>query len=121
MLLNLDDKTLSIRKPLWSALSDLFLDTELQDMDLSLIALKMRESAYSLDEITDILMTEVFPVCSSNLNPVAGIWEGFEEESLFRDILKAKQPSRVQRWFHQRKFWMIKEDWERVVEKFNVN
>ena len=121
MLLNLDEKTLSLRKPLWSALSDLFLDTELQDADLSYIALKMKESSYSLDEITDILMTEVFPVCISNLNPVAGIWEGFEGESLFREIVNAKPPNRFQRWFYQRKLWMIKEDWERVVEKFNAN
>lgn len=119
MCLQLDNNTLDRRKPLWLALSDLFLDTELQDTDLSFIALKMKASGYSLDEITDILMTEVFPACIPNLYSVAGVWDGFEEESLIDAILKSKPPNQLQRWFHRRKFWMIRDDWEKIVEEFN--
>ncbi|KAG1658093.1 Antitoxin ParD [Nymphon striatum] len=67
-----DPKTLAVRKPLWIAMSDLFLDTELQDYHFSYIARKMHESGYSLDELEQILMLEVFPVCIANLHSVAG-------------------------------------------------
>ena len=113
-----DSNTLEIRKPLWVALSDLFLDTELQDHDLTFIAKKMHESAYSLEALHDILMLEVFPVCIANLHSVAGEWAGFNENWVIETIVSAKRPNCFRRWMNRRSFWMIKGDWESVVERF---
>jgi len=117
--MNFDANTLKTRKPLWLALSDLFLDTELQDYDCLFIANKMKESGYSLDEINTILMHEVFPVCISNLHSVAGEWTGFNEEWLTEKITQSKPPNLIRRWMHRRSYWMIKEDWIKIVEKYN--
>jgi len=114
-----DSETLSIRKPLWVALSDLFLDTELQEYDLAFIAKKMHESGYSIDELYDILILEVFPVCIANLHSVAGEWAGFDEEWVAKTILSAKRPNRFRRWMNNRHFWMIEKNWEDLVRRFN--
>jgi len=81
--LKFDEETLSRRKPLWLALSDLFLDTELQDHDHKYIVRIMKASGYSLQEIEQILMLEVFPVLLPNLRSVAGEWTGFNEKWLY--------------------------------------
>lgn len=107
--------TLNKRKPLWLALSDLFLDTELQKCDLTCIAKAMKASSYSLDEIENILMTEVFSVCIVNLKSPVGEWDGMDEAWLCRSIAKARRPNRFSLWRNKRSFWMIKEDWETVV------
>ena len=118
MVTTFGDKTLNIRKPLWLALSDLFLDTELQDYHYAHIAEAMKTSAYSLEEIEAILMLEVFPVCIVNLHSVAGEWAGFDEVWLSETILSARRPNRFRRWMNRRHFWMIKEDWGKVIERY---
>lgn len=78
---------LKTRKPVWEALSTLFLDT-----DVSLFrewrAEKLAESAYSIEEIEEILRDEVFPVCSWNRFGVAGEWAGFDPDWLQERILR---------------------------------
>ena len=112
--MSFDANTLKTRKPLWIALSDLFLDTELQEYNHAHIATAMFESDYSFAEIEDILMLEVFPVCIPNMHSVAGEWAGFHEDWVIKTIIKAKRPNRYSRWIHRRSFWMIKDDWEKV-------
>ena len=51
------------RRPAWEALSDLFLDTELQDADLPYIARVIVASGYAEAEVEQILYREVYPVC----------------------------------------------------------
>ena len=112
--MSFDADTLKIRKPLWIALSDLFLDTELQDYHHNHIAKVMHDSGYTFAEIEDILMLEVLPVCIANLHSVAGEWAGFHEDWVIKTIVKSKRPNRFRRWMNQRSFWMIKDDWEKV-------
>jgi len=113
--MNFDTETLKTRKPLWIALSDLFLDTELQGYNHEHIAKVMHESGYSYKEIEDILMLEVFPACAANLHSVAGEWAGFHEDWVIKTIIKSKRPNRFRRWMNKRSFWMIKDDWDKVV------
>ena len=70
------------RKPIWKALSELYLDSELQECDFLHIAFKIIESPYSLCEVKEINKYEVFPVLRSNLTSIAGEWKGFDEEWL---------------------------------------
>jgi hypothetical protein len=74
------------RKPIWIALSNLYLDTELQDSDYNDMVSKFIESPYSLNEIKKINKHEVFPVLKTNLISVAGVWEGFDEAWLINKI-----------------------------------
>ena len=75
------------RRPVWEALSTLFLDT-----DVSLLeeyrAEKLAASPFSLDELQEILIDEVYPACRWNLFSIAGVWDGFDEGQLERRILR---------------------------------
>jgi hypothetical protein len=75
------------RRPVWPALSDLFLDTDISRSRKWRIRL-LAESPYSLKELEKILIHEVYPVCVFNLFCMAGEWAGFEKEWLESRILK---------------------------------
>lgn len=66
------------RAPLWEALADLWLDTELADTQLDYIARVIAASPYSLEAVIAIHDTEVAPAVSANLLSVAGEWAGFD-------------------------------------------
>jgi hypothetical protein len=77
-----DASQLRRRKPVWMALSELWLDAELTDRDLGRIAATMAESNFSLAILREIYLIEVAPVVSRNLLCVAGVWTGFDERWL---------------------------------------
>ena len=65
------------RRPVWEALSDLFLDTDISftyQWRIDVLA----ASPYSITELEDILIDEVYPICKYNLFSVAGEWAGFD-------------------------------------------
>lgn len=87
------------RRPVWLALSDLFLDTDvtlLQAANARLLA----ASPYSLEELDTILREEVYPACAFNLREVAGEWAGFDADWLERRIRRGGAPPRPwwRRW-----------------------
>lgn len=116
--MKIDQKEIERRKPLWVALSDLFLDTELDELDFIIIAEEMKKSGYPPEELHRILMEEVFPVCILNLHHPAGVWEGFDEDWLVERILESKKPVEFKRFLHKRNFGMIKKEWENVMFQF---
>lgn len=75
------------RRPVWDALSCLFLRTETRPLEGMVIA-KLARSPYSLEEIEDILVREVRPVCRWN----ALVWDHvtFDEDWLVRTIRRRK-------------------------------
>jgi hypothetical protein len=78
---------LEARRPVWEALSTLFLDT-----DISLVrdyrAKALADSPYPIEDLELILRNEVFPVCSWNLLSVAGVWAGFDLDWLEERIIQ---------------------------------
>lgn len=76
---------LARKRPIWVALSDLFLDTEVRAF-LPGIALRAMEHGYSEQELWETLDREVAPVLSPNLLSVAGEWACFDEEWLCQKI-----------------------------------
>jgi hypothetical protein len=93
-----DEAEIERRKPVWAALSDLWLDTEQTVNDLQRIAGVMRRSGYSIDKLREIYLFEVAPVVFLNLLTVAGEWAGFDEEWLFAEATKrAKQRNLILR------------------------
>ena len=65
------------RRAVWQALSDLFLDTD-TSLSREWRARQLSQSPYSLDELEEILVTEVYPACRGNLFSIAGEWAGFD-------------------------------------------
>ena len=107
------------RKPIWIALSEFYLDTELQESDFRHIAFKIIESPYSLDEVKEINKYEIFPVLQLNLLSVAGEWAGFPEEWLINNITDSlnkrtafKKIGIESSWLTFK--WMQKDYWERL-------
>ncbi|SRR6266542_3669131 len=80
------------RRPVWSALSELFLDTSLDSQDLDRIAGELADSQYAISELEEILLWEVFPACRSNLVSLAGEWAGFDLDWLQARILNGPSP-----------------------------
>ncbi len=78
----LDAAELARRKPVWTELSRLWLDTALDDGDLRLIADTLARSGYSLPELERIYRREVAPVVYANTLAVAGVWDGFDPDWL---------------------------------------
>lgn len=70
------------RLPVWSALSDLFLDTEQQEEDYRWIAGRLNESGYDRAELRRILDQEVAPAFAFNLFDILGHWGGWTEEQV---------------------------------------
>ena len=119
----IDEGEIERRKPVWAALSDLWLDTELTDDDLQRIAGVMKRSEYSINELREIYLFEVAPVVFLNLLSVAGEWAGFNEEWLFAEATKrAKKRSLFLRglvWSGVGKRVMTfatERHWDRLVE-----
>lgn len=118
---------LETRRPVWNAISDLFLDTEIDESMLKHIAAVCRTSPYSWEECEEILWGEVYPVCIPNLLTVAGEWGYFDPEWLESSILRRREafqhfPWKLVRWVNRRKYRlcqsMIAAEWERVKRYF---
>ncbi len=90
------------RRRLWTAFSELWLDTEIQPNTLNYIAREMQQSGYSLSELKDIYQYEVAPAVYQNLLVIAGEWAGFDEVWLHSRIQHYLRKSK--KW---RKFWFF--------------
>lgn len=112
------------RKPIWIALSEFYLDTELGDSDFRQIAFTILESPYSLDEVKAINKYEVFPVLQSNLLSPAGVWAGFDEDWLVDKISsrlnnKTKLNDIGVAISYQAFKWMCKDYWVKLEKMYN--
>jgi hypothetical protein len=66
------------RRPVWEAISAIFLDTEIDDAWRDRIVNTLHSSGYSEWELDRILWAELCPVLHVNLRSVAGEWAGFD-------------------------------------------
>ncbi|HXT11729.1 MAG TPA: hypothetical protein VN873_09215 [Candidatus Angelobacter sp.] len=106
------------RLPVWEALSEFFLDTELQPSDYERIARVLAASKYSKEEIEEILIGEVCPVCRSNALSLAGEWLGFNPSWLKEKISPffGRHP-RFKLWFVLRNSWIYARHWKTVRQR----
>ena len=95
----MNDSEIEKRKPVWLALSRMYLDTELQQYDIDLIIDAIKESPFSLEEVMTIDKYEVFPVLYQNLMSVAGVWNAFEESWSVNEILSSLNKRNTLRTF----------------------
>ena len=107
------------RVPVWTALSELFLDTELDEADLRHIAGRLRQSSYEPAEIERILRDEVLPAFGSNLVSVAGQWTPWTEAEVLGIMTRALERNglarALARLFSTRCWRMIERDWNRIA------
>lgn len=100
------------RAPVWTALSELFLDTELQESDHERIARVLADSPYSEEKLSEILRFEVTPVLKGNLLSIAGEWAGFDEDWL-REKLSPRMDIRP--FFRPSVLWMMRRRWRHIL------
>ncbi len=117
------DADLESRRPVWSVLSELFLDTWLDAADVSRIARTLVSSPYSLEELDEILRSEVYPACGSNALSIAGEWAGFDPEWLESRILRG--PSRARRVWARTigrvAFVFADDSWKRIRQRVKAD
>ena len=116
---------LAHRLPVWLALSELWLDTELDDGDIQRLAHVLAASGYSDAELSSIFLDELSPVVADNLLSVAGVWAGFDAAWLEAQILRRlawleRQPAWRRRWVERglTRRWrarITRGDWERLM------
>ena len=77
---------IAARLPVWTALSDLFLDTELDERSYDHIAQVIRAAGLTGAQAHLILETEVAPAFYVNF--AAGEWAGWPEASVRTEVLR---------------------------------
>lgn len=107
------------RLPVWVALSELFLDTQLQPTDYRTIAAMLWDSGYTAEELRTIFDLEVTPAFAANLFSVAGEWTSWPEDAV-RDIMISSLASTRKHapinWLKRR--WLrrhLDAEWDRVA------
>jgi len=109
----IDTSVIDERLPVWEALSDFFLDTELDDRDYQRISEVLASSPYSMADTEDILRFEVYPVLIWNLRSIAGEWAGFDRDWL-RDQIAPRLNRRPKIRIPILQWGMIRDHWTRV-------
>lgn len=103
---------LQARAPVWEAMSELYLDTDTTRLHTA-AAQVFAASPYSLAELRDVLVYEVNPVLWANLYCVAGVWQGFGQDSLRTEILRRQTHSRWRRRLLPQP--VLHDDWRAIV------
>ncbi|MET0225652.1 MAG: hypothetical protein ABW187_04355 [Dokdonella sp.] len=88
-----DDADIEARRPVWLALSDLYLDTSYRDA-VRCAARELARSPYTLRELQAILFDEVHPLLARNLCATAGVWDRFDQVWLAQSIARNRQRPR---------------------------
>lgn len=103
---------LETRKPVWFAMSHLFLQSEYKD-DVETIAKILAESPYSLAELEAILRYEVTPILKADLSIFA--WPG---DAYDKDALEIQMTRRINRktWFNFGLPKSIRSDWQTIQQ-----
>jgi hypothetical protein len=87
------DAGIEARRPVWQALSSLYLDTSYRDA-VRFAARELARSPYPLHELRAILLDEVHPILARNLCATAGVWDGFDQDWLAESIARNGQRPR---------------------------
>ena len=115
------------RIPIWTALSEFYLDTELNNEDLLRISKIFIASKLPLEEIKKIDLLEVFPLLQTNLLVPAGEWAGFSDDWLIKECTKRFYRRRFLAYrlycklYNLNFFWMRKQYWNAIDELYTCN
>lgn len=107
------------REEVWLTLSELWLDSQLDELGLQHIARQLRAAGLSPAELQHIMLYEVAPVVWLNHWSVAGVWDGFDPPWLFAGC---RRNQRRGRW-HRLKCRLLRRpmtyacssEWQRIL------
>ncbi|MFZ2752570.1 MAG: hypothetical protein WAZ48_03890 [Lysobacteraceae bacterium] len=105
---------IDVRIPVWVALSDLYLDTDVT-LSYDHIVRTLAASPYPIDALHEMLMHDVHPALYMNLMSVAGEWAGFDEAWLVERITAVR---RQPRWRRRISHWFVRDigvQWHALV------
>lgn len=115
----LSAQDVAARRPVWKALSELFLDTD-PAIGRERRARELAESPYSIEELETILRDEIFPICSWNLFSIAGEWMGFDLDWLEEKILMRMKGRRRIRLGFGHVLVTRSQEWRRTKERISI-
>ena len=113
------------RRPVWQALSLLWLDNEVSGFYNHIVEV-LQQSAYSIDSLEQIYLLEVGPVVYTNLLQVAGEWQGFDSDWLEKRIMerlnKTGPTATISRWLLRVPFRFLidhatRDDWQIIRQR----
>ena len=109
-----ETEDLDARIPVWAALSELYLDTDVRLFHDS-IARALASSPYALDVLERILRDEVHPALYTNLLQVAGEWAGFDDAWLVDHVQRVRRQPLWRRRLTHASFGLVREHWRALV------
>jgi hypothetical protein len=112
--MNATEAQIEERLLVWEALSEFFLDTNLEANDYERITKVLAASPYNEKEIEEILISEVGPVCGPSFFFLAGEWMGFDSQ-----WLKGKTAPRIgktvrPKWLYRLRYFWAYLPWRKV-------
>jgi hypothetical protein len=122
----IDKQDIEIRKPVWFALSEFYLDTELTNEDFDRIATIFQNSGLALKDIKEIDLFEVFTILQPNLLSITGAWTGFDEDWL---LVECEKRYRCRKNILHRLnckfwniffYWMRRNYWEQIEKRMSA-
>lgn len=120
---DVNNELITKRKDVWEAISNFYLDTEIDESDYDYLANTFEQSDYTIEELQDIDLYEVFPTLYINLLSIAGEWAGFDQTWLNqkcyknykkRESFAFKMKVKVLNTLH---YWMRKGHWEEIDKR----
>ena len=102
---DLDSNDLDARIPVWTALSELYLDTDVT-LAHGHIVRTLAASPFSLEALHEMLMHDVHPALYPNLMSMLGEWAGFDEAWLVERIAATR---RQPRWRRRISHWFVRD------------
>ncbi len=102
------------------AISELFLDTHLEEEDFVRLRDILNESQLSIDKLNLIYYEEIAPLLYGNLESTAGEWSGFDPDWLEQEISKQSIKRIIDKvpWLNNvRVYWITrttKNDWQKL-------
>lgn len=96
----IDARTLKRRLPVWAALSDLFLDTDVSLLYAD-IAADLRKSRYTLEDIEHILWEEVGPAFYTNLIADNRAWSSWSQDDVCDIVMQHISRPSLERYAKQ--------------------
>jgi hypothetical protein len=104
---------LAVRRKVWDALSELYLDDDVAARHPHIAAV-LAASPYPPDTLRRMLLHDVHPRLAPNLLSVAGIWQGFDSDWLSAAIQRREG---VQRWPAWRTWSYPRQQWRLLLPR----
>ena len=113
-------RSLSDKEAVWMALSELFVDNEIDHKNIA-----NRVSHLTISEVEQILFNEVAPVCMSNLlMPMPTVCKSFDEDYVVNNVQQHLDKMHSHRFYRRKillkaKFYkvVLKQDWLKLMAR----